>query len=115
MGVVVGTMLTGKFIELRVRDAIDAGPEEMVRMVERRLAQKLVLTPDQRKSLHPVLEETQSRIREARRQTEPEILRILEETRIEIRSMLTPEQVRTYDSLVKDARRKWLDGRAPPD
>ena len=108
MGVVIGAMLAGKFVELRVRDAIDGGPEETTRMIERRLAQKLALTPGQRQDLRPLLEDAQSRIRAIRRRSEPEIWEILEETRTEIRASLSPDQVRAYDAMVEDARRKWF-------
>jgi hypothetical protein len=108
MGVVIGAMLAGKFVELRVRDAIDGGPEETTRMIERRLAQKLALTPGQRQDLRPLLEDAQSRIRAIRRRSEPEIWQILEETRTEIRASLSPDQVRAYDAMVEDARRKWF-------
>ena len=108
IGVAIGVMLTAKFVELRVRDAIDSGPEEMVQMIERRLTQKLDLTREQRAALRPILGKAQARIRITRQKTDPEIRDILEETRTEVRATLTSEQVRTYDALVGEARRKWL-------
>lgn len=108
MGAAFGAMLAGKLVELRVRAVIDAGPDQVVHLIERRLAQELELTTGQRKLLRPVLETSQSRIRTVRSEASPEILRILEETRIEVRAMLTPEQVRIYDAMVEDARRQWF-------
>ena len=104
MGVVCGIILSGKFIEFRVRRAISSDVAEIRHMIERRLAQTLSLTPAQTRELTPVLSTGQEEIEHIRASSKPQIHATIERIRIQIRSLLTPEQAARYDALIAEWR-----------
>ncbi len=72
----------------------------------RRLSQLLTLTPEQNEQLDTIMRESQERTKVFWELLEPELRAEFRKTRDEIREVLTPEQRKLFDELLKQRQRR---------
>jgi len=83
---------------------------EFVQLLERQLR----LTPDQREQIDRIMAEGQERVRALRSGIEPGLRKELQQTREQIRAVLTPEQREQFEQMMKRSPRRIERGE-PPD
>lgn len=81
---------------------------EFLQLLER----KLRLTPEQREEIGRIMADGQDRVRELRTQIEPGMRRELQQTREQIRTVLTREQREQFEQLMKRPARRNVRGEA---
>jgi len=83
-----------------------------------RMRHELNLVDDQVRQLNQIMDETDARLRELRKQTAPAFDNLRKESHDRIRRILTPEQAAKFDELVRRheerMRRRQPDGPGPP-
>jgi len=86
---------------------------EFIQILERQLQ----LTAEQREQIGRIMTEGQERVRELRTRIDPELRKELQQTREQIRSVLTPEQRQQFEQLMKrpPRRNERGDSSAQPD
>jgi uncharacterized membrane protein len=72
-------------------------PEILSRQFLQRLENELHLTPDQHEAIQKIIDDGQNQMR-----------KVIQDSRLEIRDLLTPEQQRQFDDLMKHQFRKAL-------
>jgi Spy/CpxP family protein refolding chaperone len=81
-------------------------PESEHRQYWSRIHDQLGLTPDQRAAVDTLLSRRARQLEAARHQMEPEMLRIMQVTRAQIDSVLTPEQRLKLEEIRKERRER---------
>ena len=81
-------------------------PESEHRQYWSRIHDRLGLTSDQRAAVDTLLSRRARQLEAARHQMEPEMLRIMQETRAQIDSVLTPEQRQKLEEIRKERRER---------
>jgi hypothetical protein len=76
--------------------------------VMRYLSRRLDLDDAQRAQVLPIVEEAQARLKEARRQCEPQVRAALEDAVRRTREVLRPEQRERFDALVAERQKRRL-------
>ena len=90
-GVVTGVFGTRIAVRRAVQQAINH-PEKTPSWAERELARRLALDFSQREQLHVVLSETRVKLRDLRREFQPQTMLINSNANARISALLTPEQ-----------------------
>ena len=81
-------------------------PESEHRKYWSRIHDQLGLTPEQRAAVDTLLNRRARQLDAARHRMEPEMLRIMQETRAQIDSVLTPEQRQKLEEIRKERRER---------
>lgn len=81
-------------------------PESEHRKYWSRIHDRLGLTTEQRAAVDTLLSRRARQLEAARHQMEPEMLRIMQETRAQIDSVLTPEQRQKFEEIRKERRER---------
>lgn len=81
-------------------------PESEHRKYWSRIHDRLELTQEQRAAVDTLLSRRARQLEAARHQMEPEMLRIMQETRAQIDSVLTPEQRQKLEEIRKERRER---------
>lgn len=86
---------------------------EFIQVLERQLR----LTSEQRERIDKIMADGQERVRDLRARIDPEMRKELQQTREQIRSVLTPEQREQFEQLMKRGPRRNDAGEmpGPPD
>lgn len=82
---------------------------EFIQVLERQLR----LTPEQRGRVDKIMAEGQERVRELRSRIDPELRKELQQTREQIRAVLTPEQREQFEQMMKRSPRRPERGDLP--
>lgn len=82
---------------------------EFIQVLERQLR----LTPEQREQVGKIMTEGQERVRELRSRIDPELRKELQQTREQIRAVLTPEQREQFEQMMKRSPRRPDRGDLP--
>jgi len=93
-----GVVTTRAGVRHIVRHVIN-NPDFMRTMVEKRIAYRLRLAPEQREKVREILLNTQGDLKTLRLEFQPRFLAIVERTRSEIDSVLTPDQRQRFEEL----------------
>lgn len=80
----------------------------------RRVQKQLDLTPDESEAIGKIIKQSQERTRPIWEQIAPQMRDERKRVREEIRAVLTPEQQRRWDKLIKARPRKLPPGAPPP-
>ena len=84
----------------------------------REMDMQLELSAEQRDKIHDILEDSRKEAEALRRELRPKLDAHLDAVRKRIADVLTPDQRKTFDALVKDDKRRadklFLDGPPPP-
>ena len=90
-------------------------PEEQRKRIIAEDESRLKLTAQQVQQLNIIMDETKSRVDEARRKMHPEYQKIHEEQNKRFREMLTPDQQLEFDKMMKEReeRERQNGGRGP--
>ncbi len=103
-GIVSGVALTMKFVESRIHDLVDGGPQKLGEIVVRRLDHQLILDPEQRRQVEQIALTARDSIQTLRAQAQPQVDRIMDTSITQIRAVLKPEQAKKFDEIVKASR-----------
>ena len=76
-----------------------ANPDQGRQIVANRLSRNLNLTVEQREALDEILLDTQYEMCLIREETAPAVEKVLEESRLRIEGILTPEQVKEFEEM----------------
>lgn len=82
---------------------------EFIQVLERQLR----LTPEQRARVDKIMVDGQERVRELRSRIDPELRKELQQTREQIRAVLTPEQREQFEQMMKRSPRRPERGDLP--
>ena len=82
---------------------------EFIQVLERQLR----LTPEQRERVDKIMVEGQERVRELRSRIDPELRKELQQTREQIRAVLTAEQREQFEQMMKRSPRRSERGDLP--
>ena len=107
LGMLAGGLLTGKMIELRVRNTVMGGPPALAELIVKRLGSSLKLDKPQRAQLLSIVQESQKKGLVIRRQVEPQIEEILAEAEVKVRAILKPDQQKKFEDLVASRHADW--------
>jgi Spy/CpxP family protein refolding chaperone len=88
------------------------GPEKRQHRMLDRIGRKLQLTPEQRSQIKQILETKRRKMEALRAEHEPRLEQLRENTRDEIRRVLTPEQQAKFDVIEMRWRKKREKQRA---
>jgi Spy/CpxP family protein refolding chaperone len=80
----------------------------------RRAQRELDLTPEQRERVDKILKESQERYRKLMEPISPQIRQELQQTKLEFREVLTPEQRARLDDLLKQQHQQQQQQHHPP-
>lgn len=105
IGVCVGFFANESIIRARVRRYSQI-PANMPEHVAGRLTVRLGLSQTQRDQVLAVLSKHESRMKDAREKSNAMIDALLEEVRLEIAPILTPEQVEAHKKIIADLPRR---------
>ena len=122
-GIVIGAL--GTFVVLQRPHPLDGmrpppqqPPPAQQPPFTREMEERLNLSEDQRQKIQAILRESREESEAIRRELRPRLERNLKATQDRIGEILTPEQHKTFDDLVRqDARRAqryFLEGPPPP-
>ena len=123
-GIVIGAL--GTFVVLQRPHPLDGmrpppqhPPPPQPPPFTREMEERLDLSDDQRQQIQAILRDSREESEAIRRELRPRLEKNLKATQDRIGAVLTPEQHKTFDELVRqDARRAqrfFLDGPLPPD
>ncbi len=91
-----------------------SGPGLLSREFIQILERQLRLTPEQHDRIDKIMGEGQERVRELRTRIDPELRKELQQTREQIRAVLTPEQREQFEQLMKRSPRRNDRGEPSP-
>lgn len=122
-GIVIGAL--GTFVVLQRPHPLDGmrpppqqPPPRQPPPFTREMEERLDLSDDQRQQIQAILRDSREESEAIRRELRPRLEKNLKATQDRIGAVLTPEQHKTFDELVRqDARRAqrfFLDGPPPP-
>ena len=122
-GIVIGAL--GTFVVLQRPHLLDGmrpppqqPPPRQPPPFTREMEERLDLSDDQRQQIQAILRDSREESEAIRRELRPRLEKNLKATQDRIGAVLTPEQHKTFDELVRqDARRAqrfFLDGPPPP-
>jgi Spy/CpxP family protein refolding chaperone len=89
------------------------GPPPTREQVLADFTRELELTPDQEKQLGSILDDSKSKFRSLDRSLDPQRMQIRDESRAQMRALLTPEQLPKFDAFMQrqDSHRRGERGR----
>jgi hypothetical protein len=97
-GIVVGVVGTRVVVRHIVRDAI-LHPEKMQAAMERNLTRRLRLDSEQKMKLRQILSDAHGRLKDLRREYQPQVFEVLSNANGQITAILTPEQQARFEKL----------------
>lgn len=103
-------------VRVAVRHAVQQAmthPERMQLQVEHNLARKLKLDDKQRNQLHDLMTDARGQLRELRRDFQPKVFTVTQETEEKISALLTPEQLAHFKKMKKEERLLFPAPRPP--
>jgi Spy/CpxP family protein refolding chaperone len=103
-GVIVGTIGTRMVVRRVVREAL-IHPEKVRERVEKDMFRRLKLDAEQQRRIDVIMMDTQNRLRELRRQNQPQFFAIMSNAQAQISTNLTPEQRKAFDKYREENRR----------
>jgi Spy/CpxP family protein refolding chaperone len=103
-GTVFGVVGTRVVMRYTIRNMV-SHPELVRERIELEMVRKLRLSPEQRRKVHQIMIETQSQLKDLRRESQPRFIAILSNTQAQISSVLTPEQRERFERLKEENRR----------
>ncbi len=114
-GIVVGVAGTLHYVSNNLSRFI-AGPDKMPERIVAQLRHELSLTDDQAKQVLAVFERSHGQLRAIRREAEPRIETIVQETYTQVAGTLKPEQREAWHVWFETMKLKFhlSDGEGPP-
>jgi hypothetical protein len=101
LGCAAGGLGTAIVIHKRVQRVVLGGPKVIDEMILKRLTHQLSLNTDQQEKIKSALEEARMQIRDVRRVTQPQVVKVFADSRDKIRTVLTPDQQKKFDEIVE--------------
>jgi len=100
LGGAAGSLGTAIIIHKRIQHYLQGGPQAMNELIAKRLTRRLDLNADQQAKLKSLLDESRDKIKDARREIQPQVVQIISEYKGKIRDILTPDQQKKFDDIV---------------
>ena len=110
-GLVIGCAVVASPLRRYLRESWDKRPHHE-RMLDK-LSSRLSLTPEQKTKMAAIFEAKRSRIEALMAEGRPKFDAVREETRAEIRKILTPEQIAKFETLEAKMEKRFKK-RFPP-
>ncbi len=111
-GIVVGAALCVMVIVHRVEHAIHH-PEDAPPRITKFLTRKLDLSPSQHDQVLAIIRQRQQSLLALRQEIRPKLNTQLDELRIEIDGVLTPDQRTEWEKLYQDTKDRWMPDLPP--
>lgn len=106
-GVSIGAAGTGLYVRHRVMTVLQGGPPAVATLFTTVLARRLDLSDPQEKAVSKTVTETQGRLRELRRQYQPEARKIISIGIAQIKTELSPQQQKKLDEMYARFNERW--------
>lgn len=98
-GCVTGAGIVIVSVDRHIHDMVNGGPRSLNDMIVSRLSHELELSPEQCDKIQRIVEDTHDKIESARSQIDPQITKLMEDSKTQIRAVLTPGQASKFDKL----------------
>jgi hypothetical protein len=102
-GVATGVLGNRVSVRREVQQALKH-PEKAQLVMERSLVRRLSLDNNQEAQLHLIMTETRNKLRDLRREFQPQTSAILQDSSAKISALLTPEQRLLYEKIRQEER-----------
>jgi len=109
IGFAAGALSLNLYQQLNGSSRNDGGPRGGAEVLIKRMNQKVGLSSDQQEQIRKVLDETNEKYREIRKDMEPRIKdfsprfdAVRQESRDRIRSLLTPDQLPKFEKMIEE-------------
>ncbi|KFZ45012.1 hypothetical protein DS62_01290 [Smithella sp. SC_K08D17] len=106
-GVSIGAAGTGLYVRHRVMTVLQGGTPAVATLFTTMLARRLDLSDPQEKAVSKTVTETQGRLRELRRQYQPEARKIISIGIAQIKTELSPQQQKKLDEMYARFNERW--------
>lgn len=106
-GIVIGSAATGLYIKHGIEGLLQEGPPGIKNIAMKKLTDELGLSKSQQAEVGKIVVEAQSRFQKLRAQNQPEIEKILSESVLRMKTVLSPEQQKKLDLLHESLRKRW--------
>ena len=107
LGAVAGGLVVGARAAKRLHRVLHGGTAFTAQEIVRPLAWHLGLDASQREQVLKIVEVSQAKIVDARKQCQPQIHAAVDESIAETRAVLRPDQAEKFDKMVAERRAKW--------
>jgi Spy/CpxP family protein refolding chaperone len=107
LGVVVGAVAAGTYLRMRAFDFSYSHPDQAVGHIMKRLDRELNLSDNQRKKIEPIVLDSFTKMRAMRYRLTPEVEALVDQTAMQIKQHLDPEQQRKLDAHNAEVMKRW--------
>ena len=107
LGFALGVIGTSAFVGHKVRDFMRSEPPAMQRIAYRALYSKLDLSESQKKELEPILVDFAEEFRQVRKEMNPRVKKLINETIEKSRPILNTEQQEQLERRIEKLRKRW--------
>ncbi len=107
LGMIAGGLITAKAIQTRIRNVMKGGPDAMEALVVDRMSSVLGLDAAQKEKLRVIAQDSHGKLKQLRKQVDPQAQEVLARTEADIRAILTPEQKEKFEKMVAERRNAW--------
>ena len=105
-GVLIGSLGTG-FYHQYLSDRFRKDPEERKAFILKKFSDRLDLTEAQQDVFRSVIDQTDQQRRAQLSKNRSELNKIREESYLEMKKVLNPDQQNTFDALIKEIRERY--------
>lgn len=109
LGIAIGAVGTLGLVRHKFHRVAQGGPEAARQLMEKRLARRLKLRPEQKPAVAKVLRKTHHQLQPLRLQNQPAATQILDQAVAELLPLLDAEQQQTLQELVTAFRANWTE------
>ena len=106
LGVLTGALLMYQNCQQKLENIVSDEPRTMREFIVQRLTRELHLDSAQMDQLRAIVKETRAEMKNARKQTRPQIEEILARSQDRVRALLRPNQLAQYDKIVAEHKKK---------
>jgi hypothetical protein len=114
-GVLFGCAITAGIIHEKVIELVEGGPERITAEMVERLKKDLKLDKEQQEMLQQIAMDARIKLRTIRQSTQPEVDRTIGEAADRLRGILSADQAKKFDEIIKKGRAKWQAAAKPEE
>jgi hypothetical protein len=109
LGSLAGSVITRIVFRHRLEYLMRGGPEAVRNVVVKRLVKALNLDAAQQSQLIQIVEDARQELMDVRRQTNPQIRRILDRAQNRVDAILRPDQSEKFHKIITRLRRRSIE------
>ena len=110
LGALSGSIITYKIYRQQMENILRDEPKAMRELMVQRLNSKLHLDATQLEQVRAIVTETHAEMKSVRKKIRPEIEEVLSRSQAKIRAILLPEQLKKYDQILSERRKRHENG-----